>query len=191
MKFTFSQSTPVGTGVEFKVGLYNLYVEDADSTHRVEIGGVQLFLEGEIHYAANLDGVTYATAGNMHDLIRNALAEHGPAGFPHAVKGTYVGIWVDVAHATAGLFCDAQNRRWLYCNETPKDFFGSTRLKDTVARANAGGRLNQAASTHTCCLVTPRWPILSTKEFFDQPSTNTSVFQQRGCPAKSKNGSRQ
>ena len=145
MKLTFSKSPGSPAGLVFKFGAHNLLVEDVASAHHVEIDGVQLFLEGEIHYATVGEHATYATVANTNELIGNALAKYGPVGFPHAIEGAYVGVWVNRAQATAGLFCDAQNRRWLYCNESPQAFFASTQLKDTVARASSGGRLNQYA----------------------------------------------
>ncbi len=143
MKFAFSASSSENFDLAFKLGFHNLVVGDVGSALHLETGGLQLFLEGEIHYVRNDIGINYATVGNTHDLIQHALAKYGPTGFPYAVEGTFVGLWVDVAHATAGVFCDVQNRRWLYCTETSEGFFASTRLSDTVARTSAGGRLNQ------------------------------------------------
>lgn len=140
MKITFSASgTPGGTS--WKLGSRVLAAEDVGSAVKVESGGVTLLIEGDVHYVADGDKALYADDKNLAELLKQALAKHGPAGFAHAVEGSYVALWVNPGQEKAGLFADAQNRRWIYLHENAQGFFGSTRLKDVVSRAG-GGKLN-------------------------------------------------
>ncbi len=145
MKITYSKSGtgPGGSVLSFKLGSSLLSLEDVADALKVEVGATTLYLEGDVHYVAQGDKAVYADAATVKGLVQKAFADHGPAGFAHAVEGSYVAFWVDTGAAKAGVFPDEQNRRWLYCTETGDGFFGSTRLKDAVDRAKGGGKLNQ------------------------------------------------